>query len=281
MSPARRLSLAISATDDGDVWWLEVLEDIGREALKVLGEDGNSQAGTKAANLGSAADGESMGAKEPDSVGEGRENCGKPAFECVDGLREEELKAAAGLYSGLAYGSSAVYRFSVCGDELHTEIREKGGIWRLSEELSGFRWDGKCFVKGEYDRLSAEEYGGNIYYIRWGVAFCQKNSAYPAPGAVWSSLEGACFQAEGEDNPFGTVCLEGINEENVLLFTTEHEEYPVVPLICDPRRENETCLISETDRDGIVFRLEKEGGRIELLTGTDKFYRLGQKVNAG
>ncbi len=110
-----------------------------------------------------------------------------------------------------------------------------------------------------------------MYYIRWGEAFCQRNSAYPVPGSVWPTLAGVCFQAEGEDNPFGTVCLEGINEENVLLFTTEHEEYPVVPLTCDPRRENETCLISETDREGIVFRLEKEGERTWLRTGTDKF----------
>ncbi len=245
VSPARRLSLAISATDDGDVWWLDVLEDIGREALKALGEGVNQEAGTEAVQAETTAATES-----PES---------------------KEKRDPASLYSGLAYGSCAVYRFSVSGAVLNTEIWEKGGNWKRSEELSGFRWDGNCFAKGEYDKIFAEEYGGNVYYIRWGEAFCQRNSAYPVPGSVWPTLAGVCFQAEGEDNPFGTVCLEGINEENVLLFTTEHEEYPVVPLTCDPRRENETCLISETDREGIVFRLEKEGERTWLRTGTDKF----------
>ena len=35
VSPACGLSLAISATNDGDAPWLEVLEDIGGEALKL------------------------------------------------------------------------------------------------------------------------------------------------------------------------------------------------------------------------------------------------------
>ena len=39
VSPARRLSLAISATNDSAVPWLEVLEDIGGEALKLLGKE--------------------------------------------------------------------------------------------------------------------------------------------------------------------------------------------------------------------------------------------------
>ena len=68
--------------------------------------------------------------------------------------------------------------------------------------------------------------------------------------------------------------LEGIKEDNVLLFTTDHEEYPVVPLVCDPGKENETCLISETDRDGIVFRLEQEGEQVWLCTGTDRYRRV-------
>ena len=39
VSPACGLSLAISATNDGDASWLEVLEDIGREALELLGKE--------------------------------------------------------------------------------------------------------------------------------------------------------------------------------------------------------------------------------------------------
>ena len=105
------------------------------------------------------------------------------------------------------------------------------------------------------------------------MAFCQKNSGYPSTGALWPSLAGTCFTAEGGEDEFGRICLEGINEENVLLFTTEHEEYPIVPLVCDPWKENETCLISETTRDGIVFRLEQEGDRTWLCTGTDRYVR--------
>ena len=87
---------------------------------------------------------------------------------------------------------------------------------------------------------------------------------------------GTCFTAEGEDAVFNKICLKAVNEENVLLFTTDHEEYPVVPLVCDPQKENETCLISETDRDGIVFRLEQEGEQFWLCTGTDR-YRAEEK----
>lgn len=39
VDPARGLSLAISATNDGDAPWLEVLEDIGGEALKLLAKN--------------------------------------------------------------------------------------------------------------------------------------------------------------------------------------------------------------------------------------------------
>ena len=141
----------------------------------------------------------------------------------------------------------------------------------LFRSLSGFQWDGKGFAKGEHDRITAEEYEGKVYYIRWGMAFCQKNSGYPSPGTLWPRLAGVCFTAERKDAAFGRICLEGINEENVLLFTTDHEEYPVVPLICDPWKENETCLISETSRDGIVFRLEQEGDQIRLRMGTDTY----------
>ena len=65
-----------------------------------------------------------------------------------------------------------------------------------------------------------------------------------------------------------------INEENVLIFTTDHEEYPVVPLVCDPRKEDETCLISETSWDGIVFRLEQEGEQVRLCMGTDRYVHI-------
>ena len=176
-------------------------------------------------------------------------------------------------YSGLAYGSTSVYRFSVQEETLYTETLQKGGAWQREEGLSGFQWDGKAFVKGEHDRITAEEYDGKVYYIRWGVAFCQKNAGYPSPGALWPNLAGACFTAEGGEDIFGRICLESINEENVLIFTTEHEEYPVVPLVCDSRNEKETCLISETTRDGIVFRLEQEGDRTWLCIGTDRYVR--------
>ena len=151
------------------------------------------------------------------------------------------LLEAPGRYGGLAYGSVGVYRFSVHNDTLYTEALQKGGGWRRGEELSGFRWDGSSFAKGEHDRITAEEYDGKVYYIRWGVAFCQKNSGYPSPGTIWPRLVGACFTAEGGGEAFGRICLEAINEENVLIFTTDHEEYPVVPLVCDPRKEDEMC----------------------------------------
>ena len=48
----------------------------------------------------------------------------------------------------------------------------------------------------------------------------------------------------------------------------------MVPLTCDPRRGNETCLISETDREGIVFWLEKEGERTWLRTDDMTQYTL-------
>lgn len=44
---------------------------------------------------------------------------------------------------------------------------------------------------------------------------------------------------------------------------TEHEDYPIVPLVCDPHREKETCLISEMelffpkDRIGVDIRYIK------------------------
>ena len=277
VSPARRLSLAVAATSDGDIWWLEVLEDIGREALKVLEEE----------RKGEAEHGDKAGAdRNPQETGEGAENgeSGEAGSAENEEAGEQAKASAAGepgmeenvpldisrKYSGLAYGSCRVYRFSVCENTLNTEILEEG-LWKKEEELSDFQWDGKCFAKGEYDKILAEEYNGNIYYIRWGEAFCQKNSGYPAPGTLWPRLVGTCFTAEGEDAVFHKICLEAVNEENVLLFTTDHEEYLVVPLVCDPRKENETCLISETDRDGIVFRLEQEGEQFWLCTGTDRY----------
>ena len=255
VGPARGLSLAISATNDGDAPWLEVLEDIGGEALKLL-EKKREGSGEKQSSL----------ALEPDSSE--KQSSPEPV-----GIKKSTLLEIPGGYSGLAYGSTGVYRFSVQEETLYTETLQKGGTWQRDEELSGFRWDGKAFAKGEHDRITAEEYEGKVYYIRWGVAFCQKNTRYPSPGALWPRLAGACFTAEGGEDVFGRICLESINEENVLLFTTEHEEYPVVPLVCDPRKENETCLISETTWDGIVFRLEQEGDRTWLCTGTDRYLR--------
>ena len=244
VSPACGLSLAISATNDGGAPWLEVLEDIGGEALKLL-----------AKNREDGVEKQSAQASEP------------------AGIKQSALLEVPGRYSGLAYGSTSVYRFSVQEETLYTETLQKGGAWQREEGLSGFQWDGKAFVKGEHDRITAEEYDGKVYYIRWGVAFCQKNAGYPSPGALWPNLAGACFTAEGGEDIFGRICLESINEENVLIFTTEHEEYPVVPLVCDSRNEKETCLISETTRDGIVFRLEQEGDRTWLCTGTDRYVR--------
>ena len=244
VSPACGLSLAISATNDGGAPWLEVLEDIGGEALKLL-----------AKNREDGVEKQSAQASEP------------------AGIKQSALLEVPGRYSGLAYGSTSVYRFSVQEETLYTETLQKGGAWQREERLSGFRWDGKAFAKGEHDRITAEEYDGKVYYIRWGVAFCQKNAGYPSPGALWPNLAGACFTAEGGEDIFGRICLESINEENVLIFTTEHEEYPVVPLVCDSRNEKETCLISETTRDGIVFRLEQEGDRTWLCTGTDRYVR--------
>ncbi len=275
VSPACRLSLAISATSDGDVPWLEVLEDIGGEALKLLGkerkEDGGAGdgAGERASACKRQGEGESLKTPEPVS-GEGES---LKAPEPVDAAKSVLLEAP-GRYGGLAYGSVGVYRFSVHNDTLYTEALQKGGGWRREEELSGFRWDGSSFAKGEHDRITAEEYDGKVYYIRWGVAFCQKNSGYPSPGTIWPRLAGACFTAEGGGEAFGRICLEAINEENVLIFTTDHEEYPVVPLVCDPRKEDETCLISETSWDGIVFRLEQEGEQVRLCMGTDKYVHI-------
>ncbi len=244
VGPACGLSLAISATNDGDAPWLEVLEDIGGEALKLL-----------AKNREDGVEKQSAQASEP------------------AGIKQSALLEVPGRYSGLAYGSTSVYRFSVQEETLYTETLQKGGAWQREEGLSGFQWDGKAFVKGEHDRITAEEYDGKVYCIRWGVAFCQKNAGYPSPGALWPNLAGACFTAEGGEDIFGRICLESINEENVLIFTTEHEEYPMVPLVCDSRNEKETCLISETTRDGIVFRLEQEGDRTWLCTGTDRYVR--------
>ena len=217
VSPARRLSLAVAATSDGDIWWLEVLEDIGREALKVLEEE----------RKGEAEHGDKAGAdRNPQETGEGAENgeSGEAGSAENEEAGEQAKASAAGepgmeenvpldisrKYSGLAYGSCRVYRFSVCENTLNTKILEEG-LWKKEEELSDFQWDGKCFAKGEYDKILAEEYNGNIYYIRWGEAFCQKNSGYPAPGTLWPGLVGTCFTAEGEDAvkqvPTGTTAI--------------------------------------------------------------------------
>ncbi len=296
VGPACGLSLAISATNDGDAPWLEVLEDIGGEALKFIeknGEDGVENQSSQTPEPGSSGK-QSSQKQESDSIekqstlglesssGENQSsqtsesgNIEKQSAQASEpaGIKQSALLEVPGRYSGLAYGSTSVYRFSVQEETLYTETLQKGGAWQREEGLSGFQWDGKAFVKGEHDRITAEEYDGKVYYIRWGVAFCQKNAGYPSPGALWPNLAGACFTAEGGEDIFGRICLESINEENVLIFTTEHEEYPVVPLVCDSRNEKETCLISETTRDGIVFRLEQEGDRTWLCTGTDRYVR--------
>ena len=296
VSPACGLSLAISATNDGDAPWLEVLEDIGGEALKFIeknGEDGVENQSSQTPEPGSSGK-QSSQKPESDSIekqstlglesssGENQSsqtsepgNIEKQSVQASEptGTQKSTLLEISGKYSGLAYGSTSVYRFSVQEETLYTETLQKGGAWQREEGLSGFQWDGKAFVKGEHDRITAEEYDGKVYYIRWGVAFCQKNAGYPSPGALWPNLAGACFTAEGGEDVFGRICLESINEENVLIFTTEHEEYPVVPLVCDSQNEKETCLISETTRDGIVFRLEQEGDRTWLCTGTDRYVR--------
>ena len=296
VGPACGLSLAISATNDGDAPWLEVLEDIGGEALKFIeknGEDGvenqssqtpepgssgkqssqkpESDSIEKQSTLGlesSSGENQSSQTSEPGNIEKQSAQASEPT-----GTQKSTFLEISGKYSGLAYGSTSVYRFSVQEETLYTETLQKGGAWQREEGLSGFQWDGKAFVKGEHDRITAEEYDGKVYYIRWGVAFCQKNAGYPSPGALWPNLAGACFTAEGGEDIFGRICLESINEENVLIFTTEHEEYPVVPLVCDSRNEKETCLISETTRDGIVFRLEQEGDRTWLCIGTDRYVR--------
>ena len=281
VSPARRLSLAVAATSDGDVWWLEVLEDIGREALKVMDEERKGE--TEHRDMAGADRNPQKTQEGAESVetgnAENRETVepAKSSVAAESGMEENVPPDISRKYSGLAYGSCRVYRFSVHKNTLYTEILEEGEIWKKEDELSNFQWDGKCFVKGKYDKILAEEYNGNIYYIRWGEAFCQKNSGYPAPGTLWPGLVGTCFTAEGEDAVFHKICLEAVNEENVLLFTTDHEEYPIVPLVCDPRKENETCLISETDREGIVFRLEQEGEQLWLCIGTDK-YKAHRKI---
>nr|WP_304577964.1 serine hydrolase domain-containing protein [uncultured Acetatifactor sp.] len=296
VSPACGLSLAISATNDGDAPWLEVLEDIGGEALKFIeknGEDGVENQSSQTPEPGSSGK-QSSQKPESDSIekqstlglesssGENQSsqtsepgNIEKQSVQASEptGTQKSTLLEISGKYSGLAYGSTSVYRFSVQEETLYTETLQKGGAWQREEGLSGFQWDGKAFVKGEHDRITAEEYDGKVYYIRWGVAFCQRNTRYPSPGALWPNLAGACFTAEGGEDVFGRICLESINEENVLIFTTEHEEYPVVPLVCDSQNEKETCLISETTRDGIVFRLEQEGDRTWLCTGTDRYVR--------
>ena len=296
VGPACGLSLAISATNDGDAPWLEVLEDIGGEALKFIeknGEDGVENQSSQTPEPGSSGK-QSSQKQESDSIekqstlglesssGENQSsqtsepgNIEKQSAQASEptGTQKSTFLEISGKYSGLAYGSTSVYRFSVQEETLYTETLQKGGAWQREEGLSGFQWDGKAFVKGEHDRITAEEYDGKVYYIRWGVAFCQKNAGYPSPGALWPNLAGACFTAEGGEDIFGRICLESINEENVLIFTTEHEEYPVVPLVCDSRNEKETCLISETTRDGIVFRLEQEGDRTWLCTGTDRYVR--------
>lgn len=296
VGPACGLSLAISATNDGDAPWLEVLEDIGGEALKFIeknGEDGVENQSSQTPEPGSSGK-QSSQKQESDSIekqstlglesssGENQSsqtsepgNIEKQSAQASEptGTQKSTFLEISGKYSGLAYGSTSVYRFSVQEETLYTETLQKGGAWQREEGLSGFQWDGKAFVKGEHDRITAEEYDGKVYYIRWGVAFCQKNAGYPSPGALWPNLAGACFTAEGGEDIFGRICLESIDEENVLIFTTEHEEYPVVPLVCDSRNEKETCLISETTRDGIVFRLEQEGDRTWLCTGTDRYVR--------
>lgn len=280
VGPAKGLSLAIAATSDSDVWWLEVLEEIGKEALRALGryEMPDSEAGERENSVGEQI------VPQPKAAGIQQEKQTDAAGEQMSQMPEIVRR-----YSGIAYGSSQIYRFSVSGDKLLTECYGKNGSWEKEESLSGYRWNGSCFSKGGNDELLAEEYEENVYYIRWGVAFCQKNHSYPLPGKIWPGMVGAAFSAGSEkrnrkqEGLLGNVCLREINEDNVLIFTTDHEDYQVVPLVCDIQKENETCLISETDRDGIVFLLERDEDGIWLRMGTDRYKKTetGDKAQAG
>ena len=108
VGPARGLSLAISATNDGDVPWLEVLKDIGGEALKIL-EKNQEGSGEKQSSL----------ALEPDSSE--KQSSPEPV-----GIKKSTLLEIPGGYSGLAYSSTGVYRFSVQEETLYTETRSYG-----------------------------------------------------------------------------------------------------------------------------------------------------------
>jgi len=275
VSPVCKMSLAISATSDGDVWWLEVLEEIGGEALMIL-----ESAKTDAMQAALGGAGAALQADDLQTAGLQTH----PQAEGASAFAAEHPEVTQEVirrYSGIAYGSSGIYRFHVCGDMLCAERYGKQGVWEEEESLSGGRFQGKGFAKNERDLIYAEEYQGKVYFIHWGEAFCQKNSSYPSPGAVWPKWMGAVF-APADDSAIyggaslGKICFREINEDHVLVFTTDHEEYPVVPLLCDSRKENETCLISETDRDGIVFRLEEDGTGVWLRMGLDRYELCGR-----
>ena len=180
VGPARGLSLAISATNDGDAPWLEVLEDIGGEALKFIeknGEDGVENQSSQTPEPGSSGK-QSSQKPESDSIekqstlglesssGENQSsqtsesgNIEKQSVQASEptGTQKSTLLEISGKYSGLAYGSTNVYRFTVQEETLYTEILKKGGDWQREEGLSGFQWDGKAFVKGEHDRRNMTE----------------------------------------------------------------------------------------------------------------------------
>ena len=140
VSPAQRLSLAVAATSDSDIWWLEVLEDIGREALKVLEEErkGEAEHGDRAGadrnpqETGEGAEKEESGEagsaekEESGEAGSAEKEESVEAGSAENGEAGEQAKASAAVepgmeenvpldisrkYSGLAYGSCRAYRF--------------------------------------------------------------------------------------------------------------------------------------------------------------------------
>lgn len=252
VSPARRLSMAICMTRDCGIFLLEVLEKIGERALR-----------------GSSKPRQLFGEAGPVSAGPVRETQSAAVKAAVPIPEDIEEK-----YSGIAYGSSSIYRFFVEGQSLQCMQYAAEGCWSRLEELCGLYWDGECFKKDNVKVLSAEVYGKNTYYIRmeYGIAFCQKNALYPPAGPRWQNIVGRRFYKKTQDAVFGTVCLEEIWENSVLVFTTDHEDYKTVPLLCDSGNETETCLISETDRDGICFFIKDTPSGLCLYAGEDCYF---------
>jgi len=234
-----KLSLAISATNDGRIWWLPVLEEIGGEVLKAL--------------EGDRVQSEKVVLPKVEKIKQETGGMQERGKECAEQEITEDIIQQ---YNGFAYGSNCAYHFVIKQSELVVERYVRGEGWKVAEDFRDFTWNGHCFVNPNGGTLEIEAVSGRIYYIRGEKAFCQKNSSYALPGKLWMQCIGKEYVPVAKNNVLGTVRLEQINEDNVLIFTTENEDYAVVPLECDPQKEGETCLISETMRDGIVFWLE-------------------------